>query len=207
MKTHISKTVYECSDTLRRIRSIHALSPSWCCSHLSCLFIAPGLGLPMQNLDRLQSVHKSSVRMISARRDGHVSLLLRNLAASFVADWVSSCRSCLYSACLENRLSIFFCHWSAFVISCDCDICVVIVADVRSEDKFVLRRCHPWKNMPSSHRSLPSLLAFIRSLKTFILLTLTIDSDVCNGPVVLSRAKRHAEICWLSALFAAASVK
>ena len=88
MQTHVSRTVSACFATLRQIRSIRrsvtrpvlqSLVAALTLTRLDygCSTMA---GLPMRQLNRLQSVLNAAARLVySARRSEHVSPLLRDL--------------------------------------------------------------------------------------------------------------------------------
>lgn len=186
MRTHISKTVSACFATLRQIRSIRrsvtrpvlqSLVAALTLTRLDygCSTMA---GLPVRQLNRLQSVLNTAARLVySARKTEHVTPLLRELHWLRVPQRIEFRLAVLTYRCLNGTAPQYLADGLLRVTDISSRSRLRSASTVqlhvpRSKHKTIGDRAFPvaaarvWNSLPSSITSSSSLLQFRRSLKT-----------------------------------------
>lgn len=186
MRTHVSKTVSACFATLRQIRSIRrsvtrpvlqSLVAALTLTRLDygCTTLA---GLPARQLNRLQSVLNAAARLVySARRNEHVSPLLRDLHWLRVPQRIEFRLAVLVHRCLSGTAPPYLAHELQRVSDVDSrrrlrSATSALLLVPRTNHRTIGDRAFPvaaskvWNSLPPSVTSVPSLLAFRRALKT-----------------------------------------
>jgi Reverse transcriptase (RNA-dependent DNA polymerase) len=186
MRTHVTKTVSACFSSLRQIRSIRrsvtrpvlqSLVASLTLTRLDfgCATLA---GLPIRQLNRLQSVLNSAARLIYSRnKSAHVSPLLRELHWLRVRERIDFRLAVLVYRCLNGTAPRYLADELQRVADLHSRSRLRSATSAslhvpRSSHKTIGDRAFPvaaakvWNSLPRSVTSQTSLLSFRRALKT-----------------------------------------